>query len=206
MDARKIRDISIETASQLGYPTNVSLPLLGPVEQIRPLNDVVARLLAMHCAAAAAYGFGGPRALAWYRRESPRNLLTRSETSFLSTGTGDRRQFMLQVEGMWALAWCLRLIETLCFSEACSTTFVTVLPDLKRDEASDELRSRVELRPLEDVVQALDLAYCLHWGATDAALRGHAMGAIESHVIVDRRRALEWVVTDEDWESIQLDT
>lgn len=206
VDISKIREISIIKAEILGYPINLSLPLLDSVKQVRSISDIVDRLLAMHCVAATVYGFDGKLALKWYKKESVNNMLTSSENRFLSTMAGDKQQFMLQIEGLWALAWALGIIDALDFSLPCSSTFVTLLPDLKKNETSKILRNRVKLRSVDEILKSLDLAYCCHWGVIEANLRGETVGKVAPYVIIERCHALEWIVYNEDWEKIELNT
>ena len=113
---------------------------------------------------------------------------------------------MEQIEGMWALCWCLGIVPELDFSKPCSNDFVKLLPDLKRNEPGDEFRKKAVLRDPREVVAQCDLAYCLHWGVIHAELSGKRQRAIKSYMIIERRRALEWMVSDDPWDELSLDT
>ena len=83
-----------------------------------------------------------------------------------------------------------------------------VLPDLKADEPTTRLRVRAgSLRSAEEILSALDISYCLHWAIRDAALTcSPAPAKLTGYVIVERRRALEWLVSEEGWDELTLDT
>lgn len=207
VDPQAIRRHSLETATKLGYPINPHLPLLDVPSACRCQSEILDRLFAMHCVAACSYGFDRRRAAAWYQREVLGNGLTEQERTFLATGSGDRERFMAQVDGMWALAWAVRLVEDLDFAVECSRHFAGVLPNLKTNESSQALRSKARMRSLTELLAACDLAYCLHWGVRETQLSGVTLpGKIDAWAVIERRRALEWVLYSEDWNEITLDT
>lgn len=202
-----IRGRSLATARILGYPTNEHLPLLDDGAVIRSHDEVVDRILGMLCVAACAYGFDNRKAVEWLGREATTQLLTAAEARFLRTKAGDRRAFMEQIEAIWALAWGIGIVPDLDFGKPCAQDFVLRLPDLKEDKSSADFRGIAKLRPHEDIVAACDLAYCIHWAIRESQLAGvKTPGKVETYVIVERRRALEWLLTDVSWEEITLDT
>jgi hypothetical protein len=207
MPMESIRQSSIVVATALGYPVNPHLPLLDASAVVRSVSEIVGRIFAMHSVAAAAYGFDRRRALSWLRRESCDELLTSAEIDFLESGMGDRQVFANQVEGLFALTWAVSIIRSLDFSIPCPNEFVFHLPNLKAEQDGEDFRIKAKLRPPEEDVAATDLAYCLHWAIRDAQLRGTKIpGKVEPYVIVERRQALEWLLTDESWDDITLDT
>jgi hypothetical protein len=207
IDCSEVRKESLAVAKRLGYSVEEALPLLDASAVARTDDEVVDRLLAMLCVAACAYGFDSQKAANWLGREVKVELLTVAERHFLQTKAGDRRTFMMQIEGMWALAWSIRSVPTLDFGTPCPQDFVTRLPDLKRNGSSGTFRDTANVRPLSEIVSACDLAYCLHWAIRDAQLRNAKLpGNVEEYVVVERRRALEWLLTDEPWEDITLDS
>jgi hypothetical protein len=81
------------------------------------------------------------------------------------------------------------------------------LPDLKGNASSADFQSNAKLRPDEEIAAACDLAYCIHWAVRQSHLKGVKMsGKVQPYVVVERRRALEWLLTDASWEEVALDT
>ena len=115
--------------------------------------------------------------------------------------------FQWQVQGIYILAWALGVLESIDLWKPCPDDLVLRLPDLKSLQATAELRRALALRPTTEIAAEADLAYCLHWAVRDARLNGRRTPAdLEEIELVERRRALEWLLCDEDWYSISLDT
>jgi hypothetical protein len=207
LDFTAIRMQSLTTAAGLGYPVNKALPLLDQSRVTHSCDEVVDRILGMLSVAACAYGFDNQKAVEWLGRESKAELLTSPERDFLRTKVGDKRSFMEQIEGIWALAWSIGVVPHLDYGQPCAQDFVVRLPDLKGGKSSASFRDSARVRPDEEVVAACDLGYCLHWAIRDSQLRGMKVpGKVDAYVVIERRRALEWLLSDEDWKDVTLDT
>lgn len=93
------------------------------------------------------------------------------------------------------------------FTQACSDDFVEMMPELLTQESSVAFRNKARLRPIDEVAAACDLAYCLHWGIRHASLTGQKRpGRLDEYVVEERRRGLDWFLSDEPWDEWQLDT
>jgi hypothetical protein len=184
-----------------------TLPLLDEGLQLRSSQEIAERILAMNVVAAAAYGFDKTRAIAWLKQERLVNSLTEEEKLFVFEGGGQSDRFKLQIEGMWALAWAMGMVKELDFATDCDSRFAQMLPNLKQNASSAAFRQQIRPRPLEQTVAACDLAYCLHWAIRDTELTGkRALRNLKPYVVVERRRALEWALSTEDWDEVSLDT
>lgn len=209
MDTESIRRRSLERAAHLGYDVIESLPLLESVSSLKPPEAILDRFLCLHAVVASAYGFDRTRARDWLSREDLVSALALSERRFLADGIGDPNRFKCQVEGLWAFAWALGIVVTLDFGKLCANTFVFLLPDLKKFESSRPFRERARLRSMEEIAGQCDLAYCLHWAVRQAQIERRSLtGKVPPYVVIERRRALEWILgEDEDeWDDISLDT
>lgn len=203
----RIRQQSLLTAEKLGFPTNQTLPLLDAITEVKSPEQVVLRLLCMHVSAACAFGFDRARAKEWIAKERLDQEITPAERRFVELGVGNASLFQCRVEGMWALAWSLGLVPILDFAETCHDNFVSHLPDLKISQSSEALRSKVVMQPIDARMAACDLSYCLHWSIREAELCNLTVpGTVSSYVIIERRRALEWLIGSEQWEDVTLDT
>lgn len=186
---------------------NPHLPLLETARVERSVEEIEDRTLVLQCVTACAYGFDRQRAMSWLEREARKELLTPVELQFLETGMGNRQQLMFQVEALFALAWSISLTPSLAFDKYVPETLIDVFPGLEKVESSLDFRRAARLRDQVELVEALDLAYCLHWAVRDSQLRGgRSQAPVEPYVVVERRRALEWLFCEDPWEEITLDT
>ena len=209
MDATELREHSREQVQALGYPFNPNLPVLDPAGVTRSSDDVLDRILTLHACVACGYGFPKPKALEWLEQESLSGCLTEPEALFLAgKSEAKRTAFQWRVEAVWALTWAAGYFGDLDFSQSCSDDLVKLLPELKTQESSKAFRQQSNLRSAEEVLPMVDLAYCLHWAVREEGLRGQAnkQGKVQSQVIVERRLGLEWLICNESWEDVPLDT
>jgi len=206
MDLKRIRDESVEAARQLGVQLTI-LPLLDAGLEMRSASETTSRILAMNAVAATAYGFDKAKAIAWLNQEALTNSLSEQERRFIFESVGLPDRFKVQVEGMWALAWAMGIANELNFAKDCDNRFVMMLPNLKQSQSSADFRKKANPRPLEQVVAACDLAYCLHWAIRQSELVDkRSPGNLKPYVVVERRRALEWLLSKEAWDDVPLDT
>ena len=204
-DLRALRSASEREAHRLGIEVPASLPLLDAPEALRSAPEVFARHLALHVVGACAHGFDRQRGLRWALAEGAAGALTEPERAFLRAAPAPGLRFRERVEALFALHWALGFGERLDFSCGCPKDFVHELPDLRVEEPADAWRERARLRPPEALAGALDLAFCLHHGIVER-LRTGAAAWVAPFVVAERRHALEWLCSREEWEAISLDT
>ena len=205
-DPRVIRDSSLALAEHLGYPTNSSLPLVDAGLRVRSRDDVAHRMLCLDALVAAACGFPRKKALAWLERQHAASYLAESEIAFFR-GQGDAVVVKHRVESLWALAWCVCLVPELDFSLPCSDNLVTLVPDIESEEAAVAFTQALRLRNEDAIIAKCDLAYCLHWAIQNSLTnRQRAPGKLHPIYVIERRRALEWLLSDSDWDHVLMDT
>lgn len=108
---------------------------------------------------------------------------------------------------MWALAWAADTVPEIDFWRDCSESFVTFLPNLNTGETTTRTKQQAAQRPGEQIIAACDLSYCLHWIIRDALLNdGELPRDLKPYVVIERRRALEWVISEDAWDLVSLDT
>jgi hypothetical protein len=207
METREIRTESIILAGRLGIAIPDALPLLDDGPLVRDAGETVNRLLAMTAIVAVSHGFDRARAMAWVEKEGLGSALVREELDYLRLGRGNREAFRARVEGMWALAWSVGIVNHMDFSRTCDENFVTLLPDLKAGESCAKWRTVAQLRALDDLRAQCDLAYCLHWALRQSQL-SRTVSPLRGKTIVveERRRALDWLFDEAPWDEITLDT
>ncbi|MEB3039745.1 DUF4272 domain-containing protein [Capnocytophaga gingivalis] len=95
-------------------------------------------------------------------------------------------------ELLWVLLWALGIVEELSFpNEICDCDLV--MGTMKRFKGLDDFMANTTLRPLEEILQALDLHYRYHWVAVNARVNGSDPAGIDEEVVMERRAGLEWL-------------
>jgi hypothetical protein len=171
----------------------------------------VNRILALHACIACSYGFPKQQALGWLEQENLIDHVTESEAKFLHGKAETKRTaFQWRVEAVWSLAWAAGYHPDLDFSQPCSDSLVKILPNLNTNDSSDTFRQKHELRTADELATMVDLAYCLHWAVREEGLRKSVQqgktNKVQGQVIEERRLGLEWLICDEAWDDVPLDT
>lgn len=205
MDTDKIRRASAQKALKYGFRIPDHLPVLNPETVIRSAETTTGRFLCLCIVTACGHGFSRKNACSWLKSENLVDALSSQETDFIINGDGDPAFFKLRVESAWALAWVLGLVPYIDLDRICADDFVKVWPDFRVNEDSHRVRTGITMRPAEEIVSECDLAYCLHWGIRQAFIDGEVV-RIDEYTVIERRYALEWVISEEDWDDISLDT
>jgi len=205
IDLIRTREESKKRVKDLGYDAPVNLPLLDEPLTLRAEGEIVSRALALSAVVAASYGFSRENACEWLKRESLFAALSEREGVFISDGSAP--EFQAQVETLYAFAWSLGFLPELDFGKACPRDLILVFPDLKMAENSDRFRRAAKRRSLTEIGAMCDLAYCLHWAIKEAKILGRPQpGSVRPHVIIERRRALDWMLSRHGWDDLSLDT
>ena len=206
LDLGDLRLATLQELAIAGIHPPPHLPLLDEPE-LRSSEIATDRLLCLHAVAAASYGFSKESARAWLEQESLWPELEGEEGRFLLSPVGQTALYQWQVQGIYVLAWALGIINDIDLWRPCPDDLVLQLPNLKASPSTAELRGSLTLRSVQEIAGAADLAYCLHWAVRDARLNGRATpGDIEESEIMERRRALEWLISEDDWYEVSLDT
>lgn len=212
LDLNNVRQESLRTMVRLGYPAPPPhFPLVDNELAARSSNDVVRRLAALSAVSAVAHGCPPSLAVQWLEAEGVIGALSRSEREYLGkedhAATDDEAG---RPEAIHALAWAVRLMPSLDFGQLCPESLVNEVPHPPGRYGPlgvATVAASASVRPVAELVAALDLAYCLHWAVADASLRSQPTpGHVPGWVVVERRRALEWLLTPGDWDDLSLDT
>ena len=207
MNFEEVRTKSLTVAKKLGYELPSGLPLLDSTIRLQPSREIENRALVLAGVVASSYGFPRDRVISWLDQEGLWSSVSLAEEDFLRHGKGSAQQFQMQVESLYAFAWALGYLPSLDFDKPSPANLVAVFPDFKVAESSAKFRDRANPRSQDEVAFSCDLAYCLHWAVSQAALDGKAIpGKVPQHVVIERRRALEWMLSADEWEEVSLDT
>lgn len=112
-----------------------------------------------------------------------------------------------EYEAYWSLIWALGIIGDISNgADVCNCDFAIKL--VSESQTYEDFKSKCNLRDINEVLDMLDLYYRYHWAVVDKRINPQTnIGALNSSVVVERRRGLEWLINnEEDWYNISLDT
>ncbi len=196
-----------------GLAVSPTLPLLeDSLALSRDAVEIADRAAVLSVVALAAYH---PHAredlVGWLRRESLWDAMSPSEERFFASAKPSRSEVASMAwssEAVFALCWVLGVAGVDGGAlDACPDDLRWKLPDISKGENMAAFRRNVVSRRPDDVLDALDRLYCLHWRQTEDAIQGQVQSYPLSLLeVIQRRRAFEWLFTDLDWDEVSLDT
>ncbi len=180
------------------------LPYLDRTEP-RASSEVADRALVLHAMLQIYFGAPVDVIASWIRANQLDSSLSRHERSLLTkeSFTGQERvDLYWYIEALWALVWAGQLTEDLSINQPVGGDLASLLPDLQVNEDGSSFRRRFLLRPFDEIYSMLDLHYRAHWYARDGQLNNYSTEPFNLDVIMERRRALEWISDHKlaDWE------
>ncbi len=188
------------------------LPVLDSKAQPRDIGAVVRRALILN--AMLQVYFKAPIAIVkdWLTRNGLTDDLSESERLILEKDDDDlteqqRINLYWNFEGLWTLVWVGQLIDDLPFDEGVGNTLASLCPVLQRNDDGSKLSKTMRLRTRDELFRILDLHYRLHWWTRNAQLTGQEAGDVRLDIIMERRKALEWVMDPTcGWDSVEMST
>jgi len=188
------------------------LPFLDRDAKPRELDAVVRRALILN--AMLQIYFKAPVAVIkdWITRNGLADDLSESEREILDKEDEDlteqqRINLCWYIEALWTLVWAGQLIDDLPFDEGVGNVLASLCPALQRNEDGSSFFKKMRLRSRDDLFRMLDLYYRLHWWTRNSQLTGKDTGVVRLDIIMERRKALEWVMDAAcDWDNVEMST
>lgn len=210
-DPARIKAQSEQTITAAGGRVNPWLPPLD-VGQPRSVDEVVGRALVMNALVNVYFNAPIPVIRQWIEANGVEPHLTPRERALLAKtnaelGQQEKLDLSWSMEALWALLWAGSLADDLAWDRRLPNHMASLLPNLKLNEDGSTLGRRMRLRPHAELLAMLDLYYRLHWYAEDGRLNGYPTPGVDGSVVMERRKALEWVLDPETgWDEVDLST
>jgi hypothetical protein len=211
VDPQAVKAASEAEVLRLGGKVCDWLPTVE-IESLRSMSEVADRTLAMHGMVQLAFNAPKEVIRAWLAQNGLLPALSHRERDILGNegelAEQERTHLYWYIEALWALGWAGSLIPNLSPIESVGSNLAALLPDIRVNESGSSFRTVFRLRPVESLFPMLDLYYRSHWYARNGQLNGYATEPFSLDVIMERRKALEWVSdsTIEDWDDTPADT
>ena len=211
VDAAQVKQRSEQAVLQAGGRICDWLPYLDR-QQPRSQEELIGRALIRNALLNIAFQAPIPIIKNWIDTNGLAVHLTPDEQELLQKRNADLSEqdvanLEWSIEALWALMWAGNLIEDLAIDAPVSNNMVTFVPNLQDNEGGAKFSEKMRLRPYGELYQMLDLYYRVHWYTEDARINGYSTGNISSDIIMERRKALEWLMDgSSDWDNISLNT
>ncbi|RAJ19952.1 DUF4272 domain-containing protein [Pedobacter cryoconitis] len=116
-------------------------------------------------------------------------------------------KFSWYQESLYVLLWCLSIVPHMSEpdKEADLESYLELFPP---EQTIESFFERCKLRSVDELQLELDYYYNLHWLSRHRAeLKMTTVDNLNKSVVLERRKALEWVVDEKlSWDDINLDT
>lgn len=198
------------------------LPELENNLSIRLVGSILNRSLILFAIkSATAYPEDSNDILSFLKREGLDSSMSDEEKYFLTEqGINDEKlliRFSWYSESLYVLLWVLGIATDKCLDspyeeKTLSNKWLDLFPP--PIEKLETLKSKVNLRDERRILEELDYYYHLHWIAKKPQKKKSLLrifsskesGKLNISVVRERRRALEWVCSDNDWNEVHMDT
>jgi uncharacterized protein DUF4272 len=178
----------------------------------RSLQEVLDRVRALGWVLHAAFGSPADETLEALTERGLLRWVSAQERTMLDTPDEEdadrlRIQIGWRTECLTALGWALGLYPTLPLdglTEPAPEHFGPLDPDARAGVPAD-----VTLRDERELMARLDVFYCAHWAVRDHQLTGLPAQwpeAIIGGAVWERRHALEWLLSADEWDDVDLGT
>jgi hypothetical protein len=209
MNAADIRIRVLRTLGDLRLPTNPQLPLIDVPPTLRPAGEVAVRILILYALTGLANGADGAALRKWLEEGDLYNeLMPEERVKFEGAlDESDLAEVSWRQESLYALGWAGGLVDALDLpTHECDLTLL--FPKIPPEVDTQEFIRALNLRTAGEILYQADLHYCLHWALRHPAkiLRSRAARQLNRDVIIERRQALEWLISPHRWNDIPLDT
>lgn len=186
------------------------LPILDvDARKLRTVDEVRDRALVMNALINLAFEAPVHVIAGWIRENRVEHALTDAERALLAKEELAEQEMInlhWYLESLWSLMWAGGLVDRMDFTDGVPDTMASLCPDLQRGDDGSKF-SRFKLRPFDELFRELDLHYRLHWYARDGLINNTPTPPIEHSVILERRKALEWLLNPSlAWDDVSLDT
>jgi hypothetical protein len=207
--ARKAKGMAAVQA--LGLPVLDTLPVVEDVTQVTPRTqeEIARRCLAVSvCAAKGESGDHelGRKLADWFQI---RDNLSPRESEFLfnpKPSEQERIEFSWRHECGHVFLWALGYVDEL--KPPHETADIEAETKLIRDAGTKAFIDNSKQRSLDEILDANDYYYRLHWAVIELRLKGQVSPAANEEIIVERHRALNWLIRymNQEWDDVTTDT
>lgn len=108
-------------------------------------------------------------------------------------------------EAYWSICWCLSLVEDIKNGgEMCDCD--KAISFVLKSNSFNDFKCKCKLRDIDEILDMKDLYYRYNWAINNKKVDPNTkIGNLNSSNVIERRRGLEWVLSNvDDWYDIKL--
>jgi len=209
INMNEIRKKSLDILKDRGVPYHPHLPLLDENLELRSKEDVCNRVLIDYAIFALANGGGSKFYSSWLQENAVLELLTEDEKK-LFKGKLDKtskNEAFWRLQTLYTYCWIGKIIDHFSWPGS-GVDYHEMFEYIPEEISVKSFKKKFKFRDIKEIVQQLDVYYNMH-----ASLIHHELWtdkkqleAYEIGVFIERRLALEWVLSSLSIEDISLDT
>jgi hypothetical protein len=210
-DPQAVKARSMAEVQRLGGRTIDHLPIIEKTVARTP-EELGARALALNALVGLAYDAPAPMIREWIVVNGLTQSLSLSEQELLGQETEDldpqtKMNLSWAPEAIYTLLWAGGFAKSLSLGEELPEDAFSVLPRVWEGESGRKFLTKIRMRPYSELYAMRDFYYRAHWYAREGQLNGIETGVFVGDIIVERRKALEWLLdVTTDWDDIELST
>jgi Domain of unknown function (DUF4272) len=211
LNFNQIKDKSEEIIKKFGVNINSNLPIID-YQGVRSSDEIIKRVTIMAGMVYIAHQAPTSVIKDWIKEQDlyqyvtdfEKHLLEKNETKVTSK---EILKLKWYIESLWALVWVLGINNNFQTDKPVGDDLIQMVPDVKKKQDFTILQSKALMRNEKVIYEQVDLYYRLHWYLVDKRLKGMKNNEFDDRTIMERRKALEWVVNPEEkWDEIDLST
>lgn len=204
-----------ELIKRHGIRVNPHLPCSPEASRItlRTPEEITRRISVLAVVNLFAFdSLNADEATAYLRQYHLWEFVTPGEKDLLANPDEEKKRLATwKCEAIWTLMWALNKVPELGFpDQLCQLNDIAsadypVGPD---KDPNTFIQSVQNIRSNEDILNARDLYYRLHWACTNARLSNTDIKAVHPGVVYERFYALNWLIRYQghEWDAVSCDT
>lgn len=195
-----------------GVKINATLPVIDTEAEakIRTKDAIVERTIALMITAVKGEGLEQEYVDRDRKRFGADAFFSPEEKKFvadLHPSSADKAKFGWRYECLGVMLWALGFHPEL--EKPDKIVDAGRLVKLVMDKGPTKLREEAKVRSAKELLDEADLIYRYDWACVDARMNGKkAAGGIDCEIVVERHRALNWLVgyQGQAWDDVSTDT
>jgi len=207
----QIKRKSEEIIKKYGANINPHLPILD-YQGVRKYDEIIKRITIMAGMVYIAHQAPPSVIRKWIEEQGLYQYVTELEKGILEKNEGEVTseeilKLKWYVESLWALAWVLGINKNFKVDEPVGEELIQMVPDLRKKQNFSTLKAKTLMLNEKEIYEQADLYYRVHWHCVNTRLEGLNSSKFDEGTIMERRKALDWVITPkEEWDEIDLCT